>query len=307
MSAILKQPEYLMMQHHLEQVAMSGPCTSTMVYLEQVLHRRCHLPAHTIDANCAPHRGHCPGHGNISGFGRGGGGAFVVGDDGFLHPRRSHRPAAPAARHAELIGFPDELAVAALAVDDHGCLPLTPRGPLLIGGGAAAPGRRGRHLRVARPVLAPPGLRRGVGSGGGAGGGCGGGVRVVVIGEGVARLAQQLEGAVGGGGAVLVRVDEEGAAPELPLDGVARDGGGGGGGLVDAEDGVPVGAAGVGGGGGVDVVGGERVGDAGERGAEPLGSPGEAVRAGDVAGEEELLGASASLLGLLLVGYRHGE
>lgn len=77
------------------------------------------------------------------------------------HPRRSYRPAAPAARHAELIGFPDELAVAALAVDDHGCLPLTPRGPLLIGGGAAAPGRRGRHLRVARPVLAPPGLRRG--------------------------------------------------------------------------------------------------------------------------------------------------
>lgn len=138
MSAILKQPEYLMMQHHLEQVAMSGPCTSTMVYLEQVLHRRCHLPAHTIDANCAPHRGHCPGHGNISGFGRGGGGAFVVGDDGFLHPRRSHRPAAPAARHAELIGFPDELAVAALAVDDHGCLPLTPRGP---SSSAAAPRR----------------------------------------------------------------------------------------------------------------------------------------------------------------------
>lgn len=126
--------------------------------------------------------------------------------------------------------------------------------------------------------------------------------------DGLPRLGDELEGAVGGGGAVLVRVDEEGAAPELPLDGVARDGGGGGGGgLVDAEDGVPVGAAGVGGGGGVDVVGGERVGDAGERGAEPLGSPGEAVRAGDVAGEEELLGASASLLGLLLVGYRHGE
>jgi hypothetical protein len=195
---------------------------------------------------------------------------------GLLLTRRAQPLGAAGALHAALLLQPPDL-----------------RGVLVLAGGAVDAHEHARrvvhrlhHRRGRRRGPTHVGLRGGtrhlrrarVPTGGGRGEGF------------LARPAHQLEGPLGGGAAGLVRVDEEGQPTVLLLDGVLRGGGAG----LDAEDRAPAAPR-----GGVGLVHGERVGDAGERRAEPLGPAGMAVRAGDVAGEEELLRVPAGLLGLL--------
>ena len=134
----------------------------------------------------------------------------------------------------------------------------------------------------------------------------------------IPRLPEQLEGALGGGGGVLVRVQDEAEPAVLLLEGFVRDDGGaanagrGRRGIVaDGEDGVPLAAAvcAGGGGGGVHLVGGDGVGEARECREDALRRPGGAECSGDVVGEEAILCELVSILSRQLLdatGRRHG-
>ena len=128
---------------------------------------------------------------------------------------------------------------------------------------------RGPPVRVWRSGRRRPGL------GAGAEAGIGDGSWRVASGEHLPRPLEQLERAVGGRRAVLVRVQDEAEAPVPLLDGVVvvRDRLR----LADAENRVP--AVPLAAGGGVDLVCGEGALQGRERRQVPLGVPGHAERA----------------------------